>query len=785
MKNVPENFAAPLRPPGTGGGTGGFAPAVGMDYAALVQRFLRNWIWFVLAIGVALTLAFLYLRYTTPIYEAKMSMLIEEQSSGTPGLSTEAITQELGFQNSYVIDNEIYMLRSNYMMERVVRALGLHTAYIHQGAVRNTEVYQPKDYQLVRTDTVREADPELVKYGAVFVRFDSPEEFSLVRGDGDTTTMRYNQSFPIGTRSYRLERVAGREIEDAVSLYEIEVMDPALVAKKYAGELTVTQVERSGVVNLSLTDPVAKKARDILNTLVAVYEQQILEQQSQTGAKTLAFLTERLDFVTQELDAVETSMAQFRQSANLNVDLQTQGADYLARVNTVDQLLAEQQVRRGLLQDIESTLTEGNDYRALPLASEVIPPVLTELITQYNEIVFMRDQTLEGVTLNHPTVASFTEQLDVQKSTIMRSVNVLKQESDERIANLKARLAPIERKLSRLPANEQRFLEIMRDQTIKSNLYTYLLTRREEAALTVAAQVSNTRILDRASSGSNPISPYRPMIYLMAFGMGLIVPAGAIFLRELFGKTVVTEKEITDYLPYSIVGRVVTSSKKESLQMIENNRSALAESFRQLRTNLGFLLPDGPAATVLITSSVSGEGKSFISSKLSAALALTKKRVVVIGLDMRKPKLAEMVLDESKTNRNVGLSNYLVGKSTYEEIITPTPYERLWIIPSGPLPPNPAELLTEERMGTLMERLRQDYDVIILDAPPVGIVTDGLLMKDHVDVTLFVARIGVTPKKSMQYINELATSGNLHRINLVINGIDPKAAYGYGYGYYE
>ncbi len=784
MKNIPDDFAPQMRPGAAGGAMGGFAPAAGLDYTALLQRLLRNWYWFVLAIALCLALAYLHLRYATPVYEAETSMLIQEQSGGQAGLSKEAIAQEFGFENTYVIENEVYMLRSNYIMERVVRLLGLDVSYIHQGSVRNTEIYQPQSFTLVSVDTSVLA-PEEVAYGSVLVRFDDTREFSLIRGEGDTTAMRYTQAFPIGNRNYKLVLTEGKEPLGRESIYQVKVMNAKDVASRYSRSLFVAQVERSGVVNLSLTDPVPEKAKDILNALVTVYEQQIVEQQSQTGQQTLTFLDERLDFVTEELTDVENDMSSFRQGAGLNVDVQTQGASYLAQVNAVDAQLSEQRVRRELIQDISNTLTEGDGYRALPLASEVIPPVLTSLITQYNEVVFTRDQKLEGVTAQHPSVATYDEQLDALKRTIMQSVDVLLQESNQRIGNLQAQLQPIESNLSRLPANEQRLLEIMRDQNIQNNLYIFLLTKREEAAMTIAAQVPNTRIIDRASASPSPISPNRPMIYLLAIGVGLIVPASTMFLRELLGKTVSTEKEIANYLPYPIVGRIVNSPAKEPLQVLNNQRSAIAEAFRLLRTNLGFLLPDGQSAVVMLTSSVSGEGKSFISSNLSAALALTKKRVVVVGLDMRKPKLAEMVLNEDSSRRTVGLSNYLIGKSTYEEIVTPSPYERLSIISSGPLPPNPAELLIEGRMGTLIDRLRQDFDVIILDAPPVGIVTDGLLLKDYVNVTLFVARVGVTPKKSMHYISELVDGGKLARVNVVINGIDPKAAYGYGYGYYE
>ena len=784
MKNIPEDFAPQMR--GSAPSASGFVPDIRLDYGSLVKRLVRNWYWFVLAVGLCVTLAWLNIRYSTPIYQATTSMLIQEKSGGQAGLSKEVIAQELGFENTYVIDNEVYMLRSKYLMQRVVNLLDLNISYIHQGSVRNTEIYHPESFTLVLADTATVPAVEDIEYGSVFVRFDDANSFSLIRYEGDTTSMQYAQPFPIGNREFKLVVSDSTPPAYGQSIYQINVMDPVQVAGGYSANMAVTQMERSGVVNLWMSDPVPEKARDILNALVSVYEQQIVEQQSQTGGQTVKFIEERLDFVTQELYEVESDVASFKRQAGLSVDLQTQGADFLAQMNTADAQLAELQVRKELIENIRNTLSGDEDhYEQLPVGSEIISGVLAELITQYNSTIFERDQALESVTAEHPTMTTNTERLRNLKSTILRSINSVLRETDERVARVEDRIRPLQAQMTRIPGNEQKLLQIMRQQEIKQNLFMYLLEKREEAQLTIAAQTPNTRIIDRASSSPLPISPNKPIIYLLAIGMGLFVPAGTMFLRELLGTTMSTEKEITTYLPYPVVGRIIKSPEHGSLVVTENNRSGIAEAFRLLRTNLGYLIPGEHSSVILVTSSVSGEGKSFISSNLAAALSLTKKRVVVIGLDMRKPKLAEMVMENESDRKTTGLSNFLIGKSTYEEVIKPTTHERLFIVPSGPLPPNPAELLMEARMTTLIQRLRQDFDVIVLDAPPVGIVTDGLLMKDHVDVTLFITRLGVTPKKSTSYINEMVSAGKLPRFSMVINGLNPKASYGYGYGYYE
>ncbi len=787
MKNIAEDFSPKMGrtvvPPQTG-----FTSDIQMDYSALLDRTRRNWYWFVLAVLLCLSLAWLHLRYTTPIYLAQTSMLIEEDNGGGQGgLSKQVITDQLGFSNTYVIDNEIYMLKSKYLMERVVDLLGLDISYVHRGSVRDIEIYQPESFALSPVDSLDMITTPATEYGSVEVRFDNANTFSLIRYEGDTTSVRYGKSFPIGSRNFKLTFLGETPSQSPEDIYQINVMNPTSLAQGYSGGLSVYQVERSGVVNLSFMDAIPEKARDILNALILVYEKQIVEQQSLTGGQTVKFIEERLDFVTEELYEVESNVASFKRSENMSVDLATQGANYLAQLNEADAQLSELQVRQELIEEIRRVLTEGDDnFEPLPLASEVISGMLADLIAEYNQTIFTRDQQLEAVTPSHPSMATFSEKLANLKRTILRSINSVLRETKERANKIEERIKPLEAQITRIPGNEQKLLQIMRQQEIKQNLFMFLLEKREEAALTVAAQIPNTRIIDRASSLPFPISPNKNMFYAFAFGLGLFIPGSFILLSTLLSKHLSTEKEITKSLPYPVIGRIIKTPVHHTVVVNKNTRSAVSEGFRLLRTNLGFMLPTQGSSVIMITSSVSGEGKSFIASNLAASLALTKKRVVVVGMDMRKPKLAEMVLNEKEKGTSVsGLSNYLIAKSSYEEVIKPTENERMFIIPSGPIPPNPAELLMENRMATLLDRLRQDFDIIILDAPPVGIVTDGLLMKDHIDICMFVTRIMVTPKKSTAYINELVEAGNMPRFSLVINGLDPKSTYGYGYGYYK
>ncbi len=782
MKNAQNNLTVLSAQPAD---DAGFAAGIDVDYGSLLSRLWRNWYWFVLTVGIGIALAWFQLRYETPIYSASATMLVEENTDGG-GFSKEALTQELGFGTSYVIDNEIYVLRSRYLMERVVNLLNLDITYFHQGLIRETEIYRPRLFQIVPADTLfLPANEERINYGTVSVRFDDNDYFSLVSSPGDTIRTKYSTPFLIGNRRFNLQLRGNAEDIDQPSFFTISAHNPVAMAGRYASKLKVGQVGRSSVVALQITDPIPYKAREILDMLIDVYGQQIIEQQSKTGEQTLRFIEERLDFVTRELYEVESNVAGLKQNEGMAIDLDTRGADYLNQLNVADAQLAELQVKLELIENLRNRLLrDSTNFRPIPVSSEVTTGILGELIQEYNQLIYQRSKQLETVTANHPTMVPIAENLASFRNNILQSIGTVLRETTRRAEQIRARIQPLEAKIDRIPQNQRKLVQIMRQQQIKQNLFLFLLQKREEAALTVAAQVPNTRIIDRAMASSKPISPSKPTRYLFAIGMGLFLPGGLIFLLEILNKKISTESEVNKYVRAPILGRIVKSPEHGTILVNKGSRSGLAETFRLLRTNLGFVLPKEGASVIMLTSSISGEGKSFIAANLASGFALAKKKVVVVGLDMRKPKLGDIVVG-SKFDRNAsGLSSYLAEKADYKAIIMATEREQLFMVPSGPVPPNPSELLLEERLNTLINHLRADFDIIILDAPPVGIVSDALLLKDHVDVSLFVMRFGHTLKKNLEYTNELVTAGKLPRFNIVLNGLDPKEHYGYGYGYY-
>ncbi|MEL7161272.1 MAG: GNVR domain-containing protein, partial [Bacteroidota bacterium] len=556
MKNHPEELSVFQSVPPSGSQ---FTGGIEIDYASYGRRLLRNWYWFVLALVVAVGYAWVHLQQTTPLYKAEIRLLVEEQArsgAGGSGLSKDVIAAELGFETSYDITNELEIIRSRQLMERVVKNLGLDVRYVHLGEWREAEEYRPEQFRLfpVDLDTFMVSNKATVEYGSVEV-IPAPGGFQLIGEDQDTAKMFYGQAFSIGSREYKLRRLTA-DMTAENKVYRIEVQDPAKVAIRYRDALDVDQEDRSSVVKMSLADADPHKARDILDQLVDVYGRQIVEQQSRTGQQTLEFLEERLAFVTRQLNAVESSATNYRTTQGLGVDLATKGEDYLAQINNADAKLAELQVRRDLIENLRNNLLlDTTSIRPLPVATEVTSGVLGDLIAQYNDIIFERENKAENITEAHPDLATPGEKLSNLRQSILLSINTNLNETSERAERVKARIRPLEQRMNSIPENQRKLAQIMRQVDIKRNLFIFLMQKREEAALSIAAQVPNTRVIDQALASSYPFTPNPKMIYLLAIGLALFVPGSTLLVREIAGSRLEVEKEIHRATTAPIVGR--------------------------------------------------------------------------------------------------------------------------------------------------------------------------------------------------------------------------------------
>jgi tyrosine-protein kinase Etk/Wzc len=765
-------------------------PIINVDYQSLLYRYRKNWYWFLLALLIAGGTTWTQLRYSIPMYRTSGTFIIEDPAA-SDGVSARQFTQQFGFNEENSLEDELYIITSRSLMTEVVEKLGLNLKITHLGKIRDTEFFRPEDFAVVPLDTI-DLEPAEIKYGGVELLSTPLGRHYLVRGQ-DTTAYISGDKFTLGNRAFAFITRASyrRPLEESSSLY-ISHHDPESVAGGMLGRLSVNRRGKSNTVQASYVDVVPERAAEVINQLIRIYNEKIIRERTLTGKQTIAFIDERLGFVSRELFAVEASLSSFRQREGVIVEQSVQGASYLEQLSAADAELSELEVRKSLIEEIRNQLQETADtYTPVSVSSEIIDGSLAARLNRYNELIFERDQRLEVATLDNPIVATYDEQLRELRASLQRSLLTMYQETDARADRLSARVAPIERSLNAIPENERQILQIMRQQQIKQNLFIFLMEKREEAAITIAAQIPNTRIIDRARPSRFAISPRPTQSYVMAIGLGLLLPAIFFFLREILDGRIQREAELKNWTSRNTIARIAKSSEKEEIVVGKGKHSAAAEMFRLLRTNLSFLFPSEGTPVVLVTSGISGEGKTFISSNLGHTLAQGNKRTVLVGADMRKPRLFNTARgnDNKATSSRIGLSNYLIGKVNYEKILQPTENANLFIIESGPIPPNPAELLLRSRVAELIERLKQDFDVIVIDSPPVGPVSDALQLSKFVDVTLYVVKLGYSPKISLEVIDEVAAPGKLPNVQVVVNGVDFDRGYNYGYkygyGYYQ
>lgn len=739
--------------------------------------FLRNWYWLVLGGGIAFAVAWFQLRYAIPIYSVKGTLLIKDQSSNGL-LSEDMIVSDLGFNTRLDINNELELLKSRNMMRDVVDTLKLHISYFAEGRIKTSEIYQATPFKLVILS------PEQEAYNTTFrIKPHDATSFALIQGETDTLIHRYDFPFVFNKAQFAVRKT---NVITPDNITRIQIRHPESVAQSYANRLNIQTIGRSDVLTIRLQDAVPQKAIDIINTLVEVYNQSNIEDKQLAGQKTLAFIDERLDSISAKLLEVEKEVEGYKRKEDLPIDIAARAQIFIDQITTQDQAIAEIDLQKGLLENIASFFQMDKDrFQALPISSTILQGTLATLVAEYNKLILEREQLLNSATTLNPATGLLLAQMENLRENILLSVQNNLQELENRRNQLVKQLDPIIDRISGIPTNERELLQIMRQQKIRETLYLYLLQKREETALSNAAQVSNSRIIDNATL-QGQVSPNSRRKYLLNLLLGIGLPAAIIYLLALLDNKIYSERDIKQLTDTPFIGAIGRPSKEQQLVVNKGSRSSVAEMFRLLRTNLQYLAPEKDHSIIMVTSGTSGEGKTFISVNLGASMALSGKKTILLGFDLRKPKLSEYILGERMPK---GISNYLVGQASLNELVVPTQLDGLFVLPCGPVPPNPAELIMNSRTDQLFQELRESFDAIIIDTAPVGLVTDALLLSTHTIISLYVTRFGKTVKPSLKIIDDIYEENKLPHPCIVINDVKRQKGYygynkSYGYGGY-
>jgi tyrosine-protein kinase Etk/Wzc len=734
---------------------------------------------FIISTAAAVTVAYMYIRYKVPIYTSSISILINDNSKGGSPSDDMMLEQLTLYKKKANLANEIEILKSRNMMERVVRSLALNVVYYSEGKVKKSEFYGK--------GTGIRAEVTGVK--------DSTESFGLVlEKKGNNIIASYdNKMEKLQNGSIlQLSNGAMKVFAEPGSLnagykYFITWVPVSSMAAGLAGALNVSQLNRdASILRLTINTEMPEKGKDVLNSLVTEYRQRNIEEKNRVADNTIQFIDERLGIIYHELGDIEGGKEGFQQRHSL-INIETQSQQESLELTEVRKKLDDAEVQLQVMDLIKSYISNpARKFELVPSNLGITDFTLNKLITAYNELQLKRSEELRSVPEAHPAVRVMDNQLEKIRTSIIENLNNIRSTAQLLTNKVKGEYQSLIGKVRAVPGQQREFTEIMRQQGIKEKLYLYLLQKREESAITRASAVGNAAAIDDAVSGGSPVSPNSTNIYRLAFIIGLVVPIAFIYVRDLLNDKIVTRNDLAKATDTPVVGEVAHhTSMTRKFVVGMKDRSILAEQFRILRTNLQFLLTSAPSKNpvILVTSTVAGEGKTFCSMNMAAVWAVAGKKTVILELDLRKPKISKAL----NLQRDIGLTNYILGNAKKEDLPQPnSEVPNLYIIGAGPIPPNPSEMIMDSRMDELFTYLRANFEIIIIDSAPVGLVSDSKILAKYADATLYVVRQRYTVKKQLVFVDDLHKNKILPNMGLIVNDVKIGGAnsyYGYGYGY--
>ncbi|RPD41786.1 GumC family protein [Chitinophaga barathri] len=751
-------------------------PQEQVDLLALIRyRYLSHWPLFLIAIILAVGAAFAYLRYATPVYKVSATLLVKEESKQLGGEQNLLTSLDL-FGSEKNIENEMQILSSRTLANQVARNLQLFGEVYQKGQLRDILDYEyaPLEFVFLQPEKIKEGIPEQVD-----LHYDSARRTVLLDHTAypifDTINTRWGKMVIKPKPGMRMPRTP---------VY-LQITSEKQMTQIVLKRLAVTPVSKMAtVIKLDYSDVSPARGEAIINELVGVYNHAAIEDKNRVAASTMSFVEERLRIVTRELNQVEKEVEQFKSTAGI-VDIGEQSKLFLASVQENDAKMNEANMQLSVLESIEKYVSgRAEGENVVPATLGLTDPVLLELIGRLNEAQMEREKLKKTTAENSPVLTALDRQIAKLKPAVLENIQSLRSNLEvgkEKLDNANSRFMGM---LHSVPGKERALLEVSRQQIIKNNIYTFLLQKREETALAYAAAISDSRIVDAAQSAALPFSPKRMTVLALAIGLGVAFVAAMITIKDLMNREIEQRADIEKVTDAPIVAEIMHDDNKESVVIADGRRSLVAEQFRSLRTSLSYLGVNGDNKTLLVTSSISGEGKSFISINLAISLSLIRKKVVLLEFDLRKPMISKML----GIPREPGITNFLVGKTALPEMLRPVPgNDHLFILPAGVIPPNPTELILNGRLQEMLTTLKTMFDYVIIDTAPVGIVTDARLLAPFTDATLYVVRQQVTPRLHLKMIDELYRNREAGKLNIVFNGVKPRGVntHGYGYGYVE
>ena len=778
----------------------------GFNYKVFLIKLLMHWPWILGCALVALVGAFFYVKTLTPLYTVSSSVLIKNESKKTGG----ADLTDLGFVTASTqdFDNELEILQSRTMIKKVVNALDLYIQYTVPGSFRDTELYRQSPVKV----WVTPEEAEQMGYAEAFMRFNQGqlEQVTVKQGDQEWSqaVSKLPLVFPTPIGVFTFTADSTRVIPEQMKEVKTTVISPTAMAAGYRGNLAIFSTNRATTIaQLTQTDSQVSRAIDFLNKLIDVYNEEGNNAKNEVATKTAQFIDERIRLINAELGSTESQLASFKQKAGV-VDITANASQAVSQQSTYEQEYESNEVQLTLINHLKNHIQgETNQDEVIPANIGLTNGDLTTVVERYNEMLIERKRLLRTSHEDNPAVQSLNASIEVMRNSVLAAIQTAEKGLLINRQALERQARKYAGKISDAPIQEKEYLSISRQQEIQANLYLMLLQKREENNITLASTANNARIIDEPLAGGQ-VFPQPAQLYMLAGVLGLALPVGVIFLLGLLHFKIETRGDIEQLTHLPIAGDIplAVAAATNPIVIAENRNELMEEVFRSVRTNLQyFLKPE--EKVMLFTSTTSSEGKSFCAGNLATSLAFMGKKVVIVGLDIRKPGLNK-VFQLSRKER--GITQYLADPehTNLLELCQPaTVSENLFILPGGTIPPNPTELVARQALDDAIETLKQHFDYVILDTAPIGMVTDTQLIARVADLSVYVCRSGYTAKSEFKLVNDLKNENKLPHPCILLNGIDlskretgsyygygkygkyghygygKKYGYGYGYGY--
>ena len=744
----------------------------------VVSKYLPYWPLILFSLLVAIGIAYTYLKFATPIYEANATLIIVDEKKGNEeSKMMESLDQ---ISSKKIVENEIEVLQSRRLMTDVIKRLGLYAPISEDKGFKTVSAYYSCPVSILSPYPDSLMHPEK----QIKLNIDSSTNEVVLNNE-----LRYSIDTIVTTPYGKLKFIPNKKYKKPVKphgQFYFTLERPRILSGSFLGSLKAESSGKlSSIVDLSYRDEIPERAENILNQLIASYRHAEMEEKDALAKNTLLFVEDRLGIVSHDLDSIEKKVQQYKSGRNA-VDISTQGTLFLQNVSANDQKLSEVNMQLSVLDQVEKFVTKKDNSNGaiVPSTLGVSDPMLSQLLDKLYTSELEYNQLRKTVGENNPKLVTVEDRINKIKPNILENIQSQKQSLQAAKQNLFETNSAYNSILKTVPQKERQLLDISREQQIKSDIYSFLLQKREESELAYASTVSNNRIVDDAQAGRDPVSPRRLLIYLIAIVVFLGLGIAIITIRESFTGKVLYRSEVESRTSIPIIGEVAFDKSKNPIVIEAGRRSLVAEEFRKLRISLSFLGIDANHKKILVTSSISGEGKSFIAANLAVSLALTGKKVALVDMDLNNPSLSKIL----NISPDHGVTEFLTGEKDPEEIIKVIDeHKNLFFIPSGSLPENPSELLSNGKVKELIDYLEGIFDMVIIDTSPLVLVTDGYILTGLCDATLYVVRHKYTPKMLIKRIDENNHINPINNPAIIFNGVKSrgffKNNYGYGYDY--